>query len=70
MLPQEMIKQLLDEIATEHGFTKEEELAEYLKVSTVALWRWKKGHLDKSTRVLVPILWNRAAAATEPAEVV
>lgn len=65
MTPQEIITQLLKEIADAHGFTTELQLAKHLDVSTVALWRWRRGDLDKSTRVLVPILWERAAAAAE-----
>jgi hypothetical protein len=68
MTPEQIIRQLLTDLKTEHGFTSDEQLAKHLDVSTVALWRWRRGDLDKSTRVLVPILWQRAAAAeTEPA---
>lgn len=63
MSPQEIIIELLDQIVKENGFTKEAELAKLLDVSTVTLWRWRNGYLDKSTKVLVPILWQRLAAA-------
>lgn len=63
MTAQDIIKQVLEEIYHEQGFTKEEELAKYLGTTTVSVWRWRNGYLDKSTRILVPLLWNRYAAA-------
>jgi hypothetical protein len=63
MTAQDIIIRVLKEIYDEQGFTKEEELADYLGTSTVSVWRWRNGYLDKSTRILVPLLWTRYAAA-------
>ena len=60
MKPEDIIAELLDDLCLEHGFKTDIELAEHLGTSTVSLWRWRHGYLDKSTRILVPILWRRA----------
>lgn len=63
MTPEQIITILLDQIAKENDLKTQEQLAAFLKTNRVALFRWKRGQFDTSTRILLPILWERYAAA-------
>lgn len=69
MTPEQIITTLLDQIQKENNIKTQEELAAHLKTNRVALFRWKRGQFDTSTRILLPLLWERytAAAGETPA---
>lgn len=49
------IVDILNTTRTRHGITSDEKLARYLGVSDQAIYRWRKGQIDKSARILVTL---------------
>ena len=50
-----VVNDLLDRARKTHGCTSDERLAKELGVSDMAIYRWRRGILDKSARVLLPL---------------
>lgn len=53
------ISALLDETRQRHGLTSDEKLARLLGVSDQAIYRWRRGQIDKSARVLATLMRDR-----------
>lgn len=56
----DLINQLLNLVRTRYGLTSDEKLAQRLGVSSMAIYRWRRGQIDKSTRVLLPLVLHHA----------
>jgi hypothetical protein len=61
----EEINDLLDEMRTALGFKSDAQLARYLDVQPITVWRWRQGHLDTTKQKLLAYLLKRNAAAVE-----
>jgi transcriptional regulator with XRE-family HTH domain len=53
------ISALLDEARQRHGLSSDEKLARLLGVSDQAIYRWRRGQIDKSARVLATLMRDR-----------
>lgn len=51
----EEIVDLLNATRARHSISSDEKLAHYLGVSDQAIYRWRKGQIDKSARILVTL---------------
>jgi transcriptional regulator with XRE-family HTH domain len=51
----EEITEILNTTRERHGITSDEKLARYLGVSDQAIYRWRRGQIDKSARILVTL---------------
>lgn len=52
----EEIVHLLNTTRERHGITSDEKLARYLGVSDQSIYRWRRGQIDKSARILVTLV--------------
>jgi ribosome-binding protein aMBF1 (putative translation factor) len=52
----ELLNTILDTIRQEHGLTSDEALRQHLKVSDLTIYRWRRGEMGKSARVLIPLI--------------
>lgn len=50
------IKRLLDATRERHGFTSDQRLAQFLGVSDQAIYRWRRGQIDRSARILATLM--------------
>ena len=50
------VKQLLDRTRERHGLSSDEKLAKFLGVSDQAIYRWRRGQIDKSARILATLM--------------
>lgn len=50
------IEQLLDRTRERYGITSDEKLARLLGVSGQAIYRWRRGQIDRSARVLATLM--------------
>lgn len=57
------IKELLDEARKRLGITSDEKLARYLGVSDQAIYRWRRGRIDKSALILATLARNLSTLA-------
>jgi transcriptional regulator with XRE-family HTH domain len=57
------IEQLLDATRERYGLTSDEKLAHLLGVSDQAIYRWRRGQIDKSARILATLAREHAAPA-------
>lgn len=55
----EQIKLFLDEMRSDLGFRTDVQLAEYLDVHPLTIWRWRQGQIDTTKQKLVAYLWSR-----------
>lgn len=55
MIDTQEIATILDTTRQRHGITSDEKLAHYLGVSDQAIYRWRRGKIDKSARILVAL---------------
>ena len=51
----EVVNAALDRARQAHGLT-DEALAEKLGIEASTLWRWRKGKISKSIRILIPLI--------------
>ena len=49
------IAELLDAYRARHGITSDEKLAACLGVSNQAIYRWRRGQIDRSARVILAV---------------
>lgn len=49
------IAELLDTYRARHGITSDEKLAARLGVSNQAIYRWRRGQIDRSARVILAV---------------
>lgn len=49
------IERLLDATRQRYGLTSDEKLARLLGVSDQAIYRWRRGQIDKSARILATL---------------
>lgn len=52
------IKELLDATRARFGITSDEKLAHFLGVSDQAIYRWRRGQINKSALILVTLVRN------------
>lgn len=57
------IQQLLDKTRERHGITSDEKLARLLGVSDQAIYRWRRGQIDKSARVLATLMREQVSSS-------
>lgn len=50
------IEQLLDSARERYGITSDEKLAQLLGVSGQAIYRWRRGQIDRSARILATLM--------------
>jgi transcriptional regulator with XRE-family HTH domain len=55
------IERLLDATRERYGLTSDEKLAHLLGVSDQAIYRWRRGQIDKSARILATLARDQAA---------
>jgi AraC-like DNA-binding protein len=60
MTPEQLVKQILDRIREENNLNSDDALAQHLHVSDTAIYRWRKGELHKSVKILLPELYRLA----------
>jgi hypothetical protein len=58
----EQINDLLNDMKLELGFKTDVQLADYLKVNPLTIWRWRQGQLPTITKKLLAFLWHRSTA--------
>lgn len=51
-----LVNNLLDRVRLERGLSSDDKLAKALGVSDTTIYRWRTGTLDKSARVLLPLV--------------
>lgn len=56
------IEQLLDKTRERYGITSDEKLARLLGVSGQAIYRWRRGQIDRSARVLATLMREQASS--------
>ena len=56
------IKDLLDQARARHGLRSDEKLARFLGVSDQAIYRWRRGQIDKSARILATLVREQIAS--------
>lgn len=56
------VKQLLDEVRERHGLSSDEKLAQFLGVSDQAIYRWRRGQINKSALILATLVRNSSAS--------
>ena len=49
------IVELLDTTRERHGISSDEKLAQLLGVSGQAIYRWRRGQIDKSARIMLTL---------------
>jgi len=49
------VVELLDRVRERYNITSDEKLAKILGVSDQAIYRWRRGHFNKSTRVILSL---------------
>lgn len=49
------IIELLDTTRERHGISSDEKLAQLLGVSGQAIYRWRRGQIDKSARIMLTL---------------
>jgi transcriptional regulator with XRE-family HTH domain len=49
------VVEILNTVRERQGITSDEKLARYLGVSDQAIYRWRRGQIDKSARILVTL---------------
>lgn len=54
-----LVNELLDEIREREGITSDEALGRRLDVSGQAIYRWRKGQIDKIAKALLPYVVER-----------
>lgn len=54
------IERLLDATRERYGLTSDEKLAHLLGVSDQAIYRWRRGQIDKSARILATLARDHA----------
>lgn len=54
----ELVNTILDTIRQEQGLASDEALRKYLDVSDLTVYRWRRGEMGKSARVLIPLIVN------------
>lgn len=57
------IERLLDATRERYGLTSDEKLAHLLGVSDQAIYRWRRGQIDKSARILATLARDHAVPA-------
>lgn len=61
----EQINELLDQMRLDLGFKSDAQLARYLDVQPITIWRWRQGNLDTTKQKLISYLLSRTAALVE-----
>jgi DNA-binding transcriptional regulator YiaG len=56
----QQVNQVLDDLKQEHGFSTEMQLARYLNVSDMTIYRWRRGEFGKIGLALVPVIYAHA----------
>ena len=57
------IIELLDATRERHGISSDEKLARWLGVSDQAIYRWRRGQIDKSARIMLTLARQSAAGS-------
>ncbi len=55
MADTQAIVELLDAARARHGLTSDEKLAHLLGVSGQAIYRWRRGQIDRSARIILTL---------------
>jgi transcriptional regulator with XRE-family HTH domain len=58
----EHIRDLLNTFRERHGITSDEKLGAALGVNKQAIYRWRRGEIDKSARVLAALVLDLVSA--------
>lgn len=58
------IEQLLDSTRERYGITSDEKLAQLLGVSGQAIYRWRRGQIDRSARILATLMREQVASSS------
>lgn len=58
----EQINELLDQMRLDLGLKSDAQLARYLDVQPITVWRWRQGNLDKTKQLIISYLTNRTPA--------
>lgn len=64
MTPEE-IDQFFDDMRDDLGFRTDVQLAQYLGVDPVTLYRWRNGQLDTTKQRLITYFWKHRTTPTE-----
>lgn len=51
----EDIVEILNSVRARHGITSDEKLAQMLGVSDMAIYRWRRGQIDRAARIMVTL---------------
>lgn len=58
----EQIKDFLDQMRLDLGLKSDAQLARYLNVQPITVWRWRQGELDDTKQKLLSYALNRVPA--------
>jgi transcriptional regulator with XRE-family HTH domain len=58
------LEELLDRTRQLHGLSSDEKLAQFLGVSDQAIYRWRRGQINKSALILATLVRDQKCSTT------